>query len=596
MSDKGIADLSFDRYARMVRRTLGVPVALVSVVEEHRQVFPGAEGLPDPYQESRETPLSHSFCQYVVEDDRPLVITDARVDARLHDNLAIPDLGVIAYAGWPLVDPDGRTIGSLCAIDSEPHPWTKSELDALADLAAACSAELAQRVLGQRARDQAAAAERAARRSRALLALSEGLAITRTPRDVSIAIERVARETLGCLRAGIWLRSLPDVAPLLRSARGTGPRPPVGNLTFVENERTEWDSASRHSVLPIDTTNPLGRALLAGEAVFHSSRAEQDAQHPHLASSAQIGEGRAFLPLAVAGRDYGTLVLVWDEVREFGHEDRATMTALASYTAQAVQRALLHQERVDVALVLQDALLTDLSHGEGLEVVARYRPASVREKVGGDWYDAMLLPDGATALVVGDVVGHDMAAAAVMGRLRSTLTAFAWAHPDESPAQVTTRLDAANEPLGLDGLGSLVLARIDADDGGRSDGHRRLTWASAGHLPPVLVLRDGTTEVLDDEQVNDCLIGVDPTRERRDRVADMPPGSTLLLYTDGLVERRGEDYCAGVDRLAAVAGSAISSPEVEDLDAFVDTVIGSLVGSRWEDDVAVLAVRFNAAE
>ncbi|MGA9746365.1 MAG: GAF domain-containing protein, partial [Nocardioides sp.] len=155
MSDKGIADLSFDRYARMVRRTLGVPVALVSVVEEHRQVFPGAEGLPDPYQESRETPLSHSFCQYVVEDDRPLVITDARVDARLHDNLAIPDLGVIAYAGWPLVDPDGRTIGSLCAIDSEPHPWTKSELDALADLAAACSAELAQRVLGQRARDQA---------------------------------------------------------------------------------------------------------------------------------------------------------------------------------------------------------------------------------------------------------------------------------------------------------------------------------------------------------------------------------------------------------------------------------------------------------
>ncbi len=595
MSDQDLADPSFDRYARMVRRSLGVPVALVTLVEEHRQVFPGAVGLPEAYQASRETPLSHSFCQYVVEDDRPLVITDARVDARLHDNLAIPDLGVIAYAGWPLVDVDGRTIGSLCAIDNEPHSWTKSELDALADLAAACSAELAQRTLRLRATDQAAAAARAAHRSMALLALSEALAATRTPRGVSVAIDRVAKDALGCLRAGIWLRHLPEIAPGLASRHQAGARTGSSALTFLANDDTDWDPATTRSAVPLDDGNPLGRALLTGEPLFFESCAQRNAHFPDQGGDDRIGEARAFLPLRVTDHDLGTLVLLWDTERDFSHEDRATMTALALYTAQAVQRALLHQERVEVALVLQDALLTCPSHAPELEVVARYRPASVREKVGGDWYDAFLLPDGSTALVVGDVVGHDMAAAAVMGRLRSTLTALAWTHPEASPAQVTTRLDVANEALGLDGLGTLVLARVDprgAGQGAGQPGDHRITWASAGHPPPLLVHRDGTTNVLDDDLVNDCMIGVDPTRDRRDRVADVPAGSTLLLYTDGLVERRGEHYQIGIDRLASAASRATSSAQDQDLDTLVDAVIDSLTGDRSEDDVAVLAVRF----
>ena len=95
-------DESFDRYARMVRRALGVPVALVSLVEEDRQVFVGAEGLAPAYQEARETPLTHSFCQWVVHDQAPVVTDDARLDERLRDNLAIPDLGVVAYAGHPI--------------------------------------------------------------------------------------------------------------------------------------------------------------------------------------------------------------------------------------------------------------------------------------------------------------------------------------------------------------------------------------------------------------------------------------------------------------------------------------------------------------
>jgi signal transduction histidine kinase len=136
-------DGSLDRYARLVHRTLDVPVSLVTFVRTDRQVFPGCFGLPPPYDASRETPLSHSFCQYVVADRAPLVVSDARRTARVCDNPAVAELGVIAYAGWPLRAATGDVVGSLCAIDTVPREWREEELDDLSDLAAACSAEIA---------------------------------------------------------------------------------------------------------------------------------------------------------------------------------------------------------------------------------------------------------------------------------------------------------------------------------------------------------------------------------------------------------------------------------------------------------------------
>ncbi len=133
---------SFDHYARLVRRLLDVPVALVTMIEPGRQVFPGMSGLREPYCTTRETPLSHSFCKYVVHDAEPLLISDARTDLRLADNPAVAEFDTIAYAGWPLVDTQGVTVGSLCAIDSMPREWTPDQVEILRDLAFACSAEL----------------------------------------------------------------------------------------------------------------------------------------------------------------------------------------------------------------------------------------------------------------------------------------------------------------------------------------------------------------------------------------------------------------------------------------------------------------------
>jgi GAF domain-containing protein len=134
----------FDRFAEQVAKRLDVPVAMVSLVDVDGQVLPGAFGLPEPWQAERWTPLSHSFCRHVVSSGRPLVVVNANDDELVATNLAVMELGVIAYAGVPLRSGrgPGPVIGSMCAIDYCPRQWTATELGDLTQLAAECSAEL----------------------------------------------------------------------------------------------------------------------------------------------------------------------------------------------------------------------------------------------------------------------------------------------------------------------------------------------------------------------------------------------------------------------------------------------------------------------
>jgi two-component sensor histidine kinase len=144
------AEEAFDRLTRMVTRLLGVPVALVSLVDDTRQFFKSQQRLQAPYSRERQTPLSHSFCQYVVIDRAPLIVTDAENDARVCDNLAIPDLGVRAYLGVPLQLASGHVIGSLCAIDTVPRAWSDADLASLSDVAEIVMSEIALRLEIQR--------------------------------------------------------------------------------------------------------------------------------------------------------------------------------------------------------------------------------------------------------------------------------------------------------------------------------------------------------------------------------------------------------------------------------------------------------------
>ena len=546
--DVGV-DESFDRYARIVRRALDVPVALVSLVERDRQVFVGAVGLEPAYQEARQTPLTHSFCQWVVHDQAPVVTADARLDERLRDNLAIPDLGVVAYAGHPLRDHTGRIIGSLCAIDSEPREWDEASLQVLGDLAAACSTEISQRSM------------------RSLV-------------EVAVAVESVAVEHLGCLRAGLWLTD--DGSPS-RAADLPIRAFEAGRLNYIPQVTDTWHSAQLNRVLMADESNPLGEALLSQRPVWFRDREEQNEIYGHLDLRAQIGEARAFLPLSYAGQTLGAMAIIWDHAKELTGDELATMTALASYTSQALSRALLLQEQSDALVILQSALLPRLPDTGDLEMAARYRPATARGQVGGDWYDAVVMPSGATSLMIGDVVGHDIGAAATMGQMRTTLRALAWA-VDDPPSRQVLRLEEAMLDLGVEGMATLVYGRIEEPD---ATGSRVLRWTNAGHPPPLLVCPSGQVRYLEDH-AGDLMLGVLPDAHRTDNRADIPRGSLLMLYTDGLVERRGEDLDQGLMRLRDSAVTHAGLPP----EGFLDEVLHDLHDGDLADDVAVLAVRF----
>ncbi len=135
-------DRSLDHYARLVRRLLRAPVALVTMIQEHEQVFLGAEGLDGRWARTRRAPLGHSPCQHVVSSGHPVVVNDARRDLRFVEHAGPAEMGIVAYAGWPLRDESGAVIGSICAIESRPREWTTDDLDLLKDLASGCSAEL----------------------------------------------------------------------------------------------------------------------------------------------------------------------------------------------------------------------------------------------------------------------------------------------------------------------------------------------------------------------------------------------------------------------------------------------------------------------
>jgi len=255
---------------------------------------------------------------------------------------------------------------------------------------------------------------------------------------------------------------------------------------------------------------------------------------------------------------------------------RCTVVALAGVVSvlvaghRRVQTELL-QDRQDAARTLQAAMVGELPAHDDLELVARYLPAAAGDQVGGDWFDAVVDPHGVTTLVVGDVTGHDVRAAASMGQLRAMVRAYA-VEGGSGPVQLLARLDAAVARLRLEVLATVVIVQIDPRGAVR--------WASAGHPAPI---RDG--QVLDGSQ--DVLVGVIGDPERHEHRTRLDRGGTLLLHTDGLVERREEDLRIGVQRLLVAVGEHGRGS----LPHLLDGVLRDVLHPEHIDDVVVLAAR-----
>ena len=564
---------SLDHFARLVCRALDVPTATVTFVEPDRQCFPGAVGLAEQWARTRETPLSYSFCQYVVRDREPLVVDDAREHIRLRHNPAVDEMGVVAYAGHPVTDASGEVIGALAAIDTEPRRWSRDELGVLADLALACSGEIANRELTEQALRREREARMLHERSRVSLALGAALLETSTTADVAAATERVLLEHLGAGKCGIWLRPSVGLA-----------NPDV--LRFLPT-RTPWAAALEYVRIPIGRQNPVGAVLVTAEPLFYPTHADQLRDYPEVRASVSSGEARALLPLFAEGRAFGTLVLVWDDPVDFGEDLRSTLQMAAAAVAQAVRRAVYAEERSSSLMTFQKGLLPRLPELPTLELAARYVPASEHDRIGGDWYDVFALPSGDVAVVIGDVAGHNIDSAATMVQVRTMMRSLSWG-VDDTPAGNVRRLDRFLLDVGEEGVATMVSAHLSSE--ADAQGRHALRWTNAGHPPPLLLEEDGTVRWLEDAEFSstDVMVGVDPESQRSDHVAMVPRGATVLLFTDGLVERRGEDLSEGLGRLAASAGAHHHLA----LEKLVDTLLEVMASGDLEDDVALLALRF----
>jgi serine phosphatase RsbU (regulator of sigma subunit) len=214
---------------------------------------------------------------------------------------------------------------------------------------------------------------------------------------------------------------------------------------------------------------------------------------------------------------------------------------------------------------------------DGVEIEVRYEPAAEAAQVGGDWYDAFLQQDGSTVVVIGDVVGHDTEAAAAMGQMRSLLRGIA-VHTGSGPASVLRGVDQVMETLQVDTTATALVARLEPEV---------LRWSNAGHPPPMLVDADGSVRELASSP--DLLLGLEPATSRQEHVAGWQPGATVLLYTDGLVERRGQSLDQGMLRLREELTllAALDLP----LGELCDRLLQRMLPETPEDDVALAAVR-----
>jgi PAS domain S-box-containing protein len=331
--------------------------------------------------------------------------------------------------------------------------------------------------------------------------------------------------------------------------------------------------------IPLGAGVPLAEAARTHRAVWLADRAAWEQRYPEVLPQMVPGtQGGAVLPLAVGDRVLGAVGLTFPTAREFPPAERSFLIALAGQAAVAFERAALADTRQEVAETLQHSLLPRrLPELDRLVVTARYLPGQRGTAAGGDWYDVLPLPDGRVALAVGDVVGNGAAAAAVMGQLRSSLaTLLLEGHPPARALELLDRFAAQVEGARVSTAACLLL---DPATG-------RLTYSRAGHPPPLVVDPAGTR--LLDDALGPALDLPAGTGGRSDATTELVPGSTLLLYTDGLVERRGTGVDAGLARMSAVADelrALLPGP-------LVDGLLAQLLdGSGPADDIAVVAAR-----
>jgi Stage II sporulation protein E (SpoIIE)/GAF domain len=351
------------------------------------------------------------------------------------------------------------------------------------------------------------------------------------------------------------------------------------SLRLFHHTSLHPDIADRYTDVAIDAGYPIAAAVREGRVVLLTDIEAYRAQFPDIVEDT-IAAGihaSASLPLHRSdGSTLGGLGFGWTDVTTFHPKLEAALRAVAVLCVETVERAERYDTDHELVVTMQRRLLGELPSLSGVETSARYLPATTNLAVGGDWYEGLLLGANRMALVVGDVTGHGIAAAADMALIRGMVSALL--HSGVAISDVFFELGAVlSQRTGLLlATAALVVADVE---------HETVTFSTAGHPPPLLRLPDGEIRRLD--SAHSPIIGISDRRRVAD-TAPFPKGSTLVMYTDGLVERRDRPVTDGIDlataQLQGLAGDMTG-------DALVEALIGELVGDVAADDIALLVVR-----
>ncbi|GGX28901.1 SpoIIE family protein phosphatase [Streptomyces lomondensis] len=326
----------------------------------------------------------------------------------------------------------------------------------------------------------------------------------------------------------------------------------------------------------LDTQLPGVHALTTRLPLFFESPEDLSVAYPGIALDRM--NAWAFLPLIASGHPVGSCILGWDTPHRFTADERSALTALSGLAAQALERARLYDAESAVARGLQEGLLPHrLPAVEGLRTAGRYLPGTQGMAIGGDWYDVIRTGRG-VALIIGDVEGHSVGAAAVMGQLRSAVHAFAAS--ERPPQEVITHTNRLLTELESDAFATCCYVELDPRGG-------RALAVRAGHPPPLLRHPDGHAETLD--LAGGVMLGVQPDAVYPVTALKLAPGSVLALYTDGLVERPGSDIETGIEQVRRCLADT-SADSVEHLaDRLMRTARRA---TERPDDVALLLTAY----
>jgi serine phosphatase RsbU (regulator of sigma subunit) len=353
------------------------------------------------------------------------------------------------------------------------------------------------------------------------------------------------------------------------------------------------------------------------EGIFHTDDLREEKRWPAFSARAAAETGvRSMLSFRLFLREdtLGSLNLYSRNAGAFTEPSRSIGAVFASHAAVAFAAARehdraeglvhdLHDSRLEthrysrqaqIAVALQRGMLTDLPDAAPAVLAARYLPSMTAAEIGGDWYDAFTLPDGDTALVIGDIAGHDLDAAITMGQVRNTLRALAMDRI-EAPGQLLQRLDRVLDQLGSASTATCIYARIhtpgsrDDQTGGTggaegTDSSWQIHLANAGHPPPLLIPAMGAPRFL--HGLPEPMLGADSGQPRHTLTFALPPGSTLLLYTDGLIERRDRDLDLSLEQLRTAATDLGQRTPHELCDLLL-----TRLAAHPTDDVCLLAIR-----